>query len=39
MDSQKEGLSHNPGECASLEEIMVGADLLTEALRRLAAGN
>jgi len=32
----KEGLSHNPEEYASPEDIMQGLDLLTEALYRLA---
>ncbi len=32
----KDGLSHNPGEYAAIDDIMAGADLLTEALLRLA---
>lgn len=32
----REGLSHNPGEFASIEDIMAGADVLTETLYRLA---
>ncbi len=32
----KDGLSHNPGEHASIEDIMAGLDVLTETLYRLA---
>ncbi|CAK7022768.1 MAG: putative hydrolase [Desulfovibrio sp.] len=32
----KEGLSHNPGEFATIEDIMAGAEVLTETLFRLA---
>lgn len=32
----KDGLSHNPGEFATLDDIMAGARVLTEALLRLA---
>ncbi len=32
----KDGLSHNPGEFAAIDDIMAGADVLTEALLRLA---
>ncbi len=32
----KDGLSHNPGEYASIEDIMAGLDVLTETLYRLA---
>lgn len=32
----REGLSHNPGEYASLDDIMAGAAVLTETLLRLA---
>ncbi len=32
----KDGLSHNPGEFAATDDIMAGADILTEALLRLA---
>ena len=32
----KDGLSHNPGEYAAIEDIMAGLDVLTETLYRLA---
>ncbi|MDL2210391.1 M20 family metallo-hydrolase [Desulfovibrio sp. OttesenSCG-928-O18] len=32
----RDGLSHNPGEFATIEDIMAGADVLTETLYRLA---
>ncbi|GHV53809.1 putative hydrolase [Deltaproteobacteria bacterium] len=32
----KDGLSHNPAEFAAMDDIMAGADVLTETLHRLA---
>ena len=32
----KDGLSHNPGEHATVDDIMAGADVLTETLYRMA---
>jgi acetylornithine deacetylase/succinyl-diaminopimelate desuccinylase-like protein len=32
----REGLSHNPGEYAAIDDIMAGANVLTETLHRLA---
>lgn len=32
----RDGLSHNPGEFAAIDDIMAGADVLTETLYRLA---
>jgi len=32
----RDGLSHNPGEFATIDDIMAGADVLTETLYRLA---